>query len=82
MSHPENYIWKFVIPHNTWVDDPDDPCTSYQSCVTAVIAPTESAARERLNEYAQLNGISANWIRVAKVVKLAFVPGTVITWHS
>lgn len=73
------FIWKFIIGAKP-VEDPDNSAITYDHCVAVALAATEEEARARLLETAQLNGAPSNWLKVAQVVKLSLVRGTVVTW--
>lgn len=72
--------WKFVVPQHEWVPDPDNPEVSYRGCVAVAVGDTAAEARAALENYAAMNGFDVGWLRVARVLELNLVKGSVIAW--
>lgn len=73
-------IYKFVIPPNKWVQDPERPALQWQGCVAAVIAPDQETAVTYLEKFAAMNGYDARWLRVARCAELPLEDQTAIVW--
>lgn len=76
------YIWKFIIPSDRWVDDPEFPGRSWSGYAAACVARTGEEAKVAIEEYAAGNGLDARWLSLAKVVRLPVAPGTFIVWSQ
>ena len=74
------YAWKFIVPSDRWVPDPDHPEREYKGCVAVAIAPTRNAAMLHLKRYAAENGMDIGWLNVATVKQIPIIDGSVLSW--
>lgn len=72
-------IWKFSVPGNKWVTDPETGL-QHKGCIAAAVGPSASEARETLERFAATNGFDVGWLRVATITELPITDGTMIAW--
>lgn len=73
------YAWKFLIGKEPVPKNPKSGI-SYENCVAVVIATTRKAAKERLLEFANRDGIHTGWLKYAQVTRLNLDADVVVTW--
>lgn len=73
-------VWKFLIPGDRWVEDPENPARSYRGCLAVAMAETLPEARAAAVRYAAENGFDTGWLRAASVVEIPLVDGAVLAW--